>query len=73
MGNQDSFIAVALARFLADNMKDPFLIEIDDSLEIAPHPVWVCLYECYLHIAPSIADLDKEVRSEFRYEKHLVG
>jgi len=35
-------------------------------------PMWVCQYDIYLHIAPSLYVLAKEVITEYKSDRHLA-
>jgi len=35
-------------------------------------PMWVCSYDIYLHIAPSLFALAKEVITEYKSDRHLA-
>ena len=50
-----------------------FCIEKIRGGEISPEgqPVWLCWYDCHLHIHNSLPQLLWQVATEFRHDRHL--
>lgn len=57
-------------------MRIPFVdVEVfkDESRSVSKEVVWVCLYEGYVHFSDTLLGLLREVVTEFRHDRHLVG